>query len=834
MNSSNVSDNFSNLFVGRDDELNFMRKYYNQAKNGKGEIIFVIGEAGSGKSVLVRNFCDTISNQNENILIAVGECNALTGEFDSYAPFRKILNDLINIKEPDKSTTAKKIARNSLSIIFEYGPDLIGNLIPGTSLIALATQVAFDKSRIAEKIAKQPDNIDYSNFSETKLSNQYSSVIREISQNKVIILVLEDLHWIDSPSANLLFRLIRDTEEFPIFIIGTYRPNDINLNRGDGRHPMKMLLNEVKRYRGNVWLNIETISNDKKWMLVNNIIDAQKNRLSQNFKEKLFYHTGGSPLFVVELLHYMQEKGEIYIDEGYWFEKANIEWDFIPAKIEGIIQERISRLTDELRQALTIASVEGEIFTVQVLSRLQELSERQIINDILAELDKKHHLVVEDSIKHVEDQYFYMYKFRHIMLSNYLYDDLNNIEKQIIHKEIANVLEILYKDVEEEIALQLAYHYGESHIPKKMIYYLKIAGSRSFDLCAYKDCISVYNKALKITSNDNEKLFFLRHIGISHYRLGNMNNAYSLFMETISLAEKVGNDYELSLILYYLGDYLVTAGHFEDAEKKFLQILGIANMSRNAILMAHAYRGIGYVAGQLGNFNKAENFYKKCLLLCKRLDLTELLAMTLYDLGCTLHLANKWDKAQKILEKGINIAKKDSYQNTLSHCYNELGFLYFDRGSYRQALSLFQEGLTQAEKIRDKWAMSEALNGLGFVAVELDQLKNARSYFYKALQLSYALDSIPEVLVVFIGIAKLFVKLNQNEEAMKLLLLSLSHRNTDSEVKAFALPVIKTLESSFTEDDIHRMKEQANNQNITIVVNRLLQLLSQDSLIRSL
>ena len=158
-----------------------------------------------------------------------------------------------------------------------------------------------------------------------------------------------------------------------------YRPEEVTLGRDGGQHPLQKVLSEFKRHLGDIWIDLGNVSASEDRQFVEAFLDTEPNRLDQNFRDTLFHHTGGHPLFTVELLRDIQDRGDLILDDtGYWIEGPELHWQRIPARVEGVIEARINRLDEYLREILKIASVEGESFTAQVVARISEISERHL------------------------------------------------------------------------------------------------------------------------------------------------------------------------------------------------------------------------------------------------------------------------------------------------------------------------------------------------------------------------------------------------------------------------------------------------------------------------
>src|SRR4029453_2204459 len=163
------------------------------------------------------------------------------------------------------------------------------------------------------------------------------------------------------------------------------------------------------------------------------------------FREALFDRTGGHALFTVELLREMRERGDLRQDaDGQWTQGPAIEWNVLPARVEGAIEKRIQRLEKELQSILTIASVEGETFTAEVVARVQQGQERGLVQQLSRELKKRHRLITAQILAWLGSQRLSLYRFRHQLFQQYVYHNLAEMERVYLHEAVGTVLEALY------------------------------------------------------------------------------------------------------------------------------------------------------------------------------------------------------------------------------------------------------------------------------------------------------------------------------------------------------------------------------------------------------
>jgi len=313
------------------------------------------------------------------------------------------------------------------------------------------------------------------------------------------VLILEDLHWVDSASGGLLLHLSREASHSRLLIVGTYRSDEVAVSRGEMMHPLAELLSELKRRHGDIWLDLGGLAEVEGRRFVEAYLDTQPNRLGSGFREALFNRTGGHALFTVELVRELQERGDLrQDDEGQWIDGPAIDWNVLPARMEGVIEKRIQRLETELRSILTIASVEGETFTAEVVARIQQLNERGLVQRLSGELDKQHRLVTAHILAWLGSQRLSLYRFRHQLFQHYVYHSLAETERAYLHEAVGSVLEAIYGEQTEPIAVQLARHFEQAGLMEKAVTYLLQASKRAARLSAYHEAIGHLTKGLAL------------------------------------------------------------------------------------------------------------------------------------------------------------------------------------------------------------------------------------------------------------------------------------------------------------------------------------------------
>ena len=157
-----------------------------------------------------------------------------------------------------------------------------------------------------------------------------------------MLLIIDDLQWADTASLSLLFHLGRRLQGSRVLLLAAYRPDEVDLRRGGERHPLQKLVAEFRRTYGDMCLDLDQVEETGR-AFMDAFLDSEPNRLGEGFRNVLFQHTAGHPLFTIELLRAMRERGDLFRDEsGRWTAGPVLDWDTLPASVEGVIEERLA------------------------------------------------------------------------------------------------------------------------------------------------------------------------------------------------------------------------------------------------------------------------------------------------------------------------------------------------------------------------------------------------------------------------------------------------------------------------------------------------------------
>lgn len=536
------------VFVGRQAELDQLEAVLIKVLAGHGQIAFVTGSPGSGKTALLGEFLRRAADTHNNLLTATGNCNAYTGIGDPYLPFIEIIQWLTadcEAKKAESALSAQATRRllaaqpTIICTLTESAPDLLGRFVRTNSLLDRARSLGHMSMDAFEQLEKfietHPQATVLSEATQADLFEQYTHFLSSVTRKHPLILIIDDLQWADQASISFLFHLGKRLAGQRIFLIGAYRPEEVEIRQDGSRHPLETVINEFTRDFGETRIDLD---HSESRAFVDALIDSEPNCLGVKFRETLGQHTNGHPLFTVELLRGFQERGELAKNiAGQWMEASAPDWEKLPARVDAVIAERIGRLPEAQQVLLSAASVEGETFTAEVLACVCTQDVETVIRQLSGVLSRQHRLVKAEGSQQMGTQYVARYRFGHFLFQKYLYQRLDEVERSRLHAAIGGALEGLSGDYADEIAVQLARHFMEAgqlngKFSKKAVHYFLKAGDRARVMYAHLEAVAHYEQALQLiqkAGDDEQAARVNMKLGVAHHNAFEYEQAHRAF-----------------------------------------------------------------------------------------------------------------------------------------------------------------------------------------------------------------------------------------------------------------------------------------------------------------
>ena len=687
--------------IGREEQLQRLQTYYDQMLSGESRLCFVTGVAGSGKTYLVGHFLREYIDRGR-VVVAEGACNKHAGQAEAYFPFLEILKSFsTGISQCEQGSEHrlhsmfKKFGDTFADVLVNQAPDLLGTFIPGGSAVIMAVKKVYERSNSVSKLDEVLNrNMGCENSIDTnKIQFQFAQILRALSDSFPLVLSIDDLHWSDDESLNLIYYLARNLEGCRVMIICSYRRNDLLAGSGE-RHPFISMANELKRYYGDIWIDLDNIQEHEGERFTRELLNASSNDFTEEFHRAFYLHTNGHPLFSVELLRHFVENGLIRKNEaGRWETDERLDWSILPPRVEGIIEERIGRLDEELHDILSISSVEGCTFSVPVVAQVLGIQERQLVKLLSTELDKKHQLIEEEDTKKVGDCWMTHYRFVHSLFQKHLYNELSTRERMIAHDNIAKALVAIYGDDNDEVSALLAYHFDQGGSTEKALpFYLK-AGKRASLLCGYPNAIRLFKRGLKIVESlysEEQKRIELElkvqyGIALKAVKGWDDEEVLNVLLEAEEISEELGQGAEMGPVLFSLwGGFLIKLD-LDRAMDIALRMQRLGDRTSDVVVAMQAHLALSDTLFWTGRFEEGlahnDSYYDLCdrakrseMIICYGQDSTVFADM--YEmLHCTM--LGRYSRAER------RLSELDQAIKRMKHPYSQaIGYVALAWGAH--------------------------------------------------------------------------------------------------------------------------------------------------------
>ena len=495
----------SSEMVGRRSELKQLERQVMNAVNGEGSVVNVIGEAGIGKSRLIAEF----KNQDVIKEVTLLEGRAISiGKNLSFHPIIDLFKQWARIAEEDSEPEARGKLEEAIRRV--CGDDT-GEVFP-----FVATMIGM---KLTGEHAARVKGIEGEGLEKLILKNVRELVIRG-SEMRPTVIVMEDLHWADTSSIELLESLYRLAEKHKITYINVFRPGYFDSDDGAVANVGKRL---PVYY---VEIEIQPLDTNESETLINNMLDIKG--LPYGFKDRIVQRAGGNPFFIEEVVRSLIDTGAVVRLNGGFEVTNKIHQVFIPPTINDVLIARIDRLEDYTRELVKIASVIGRSFFDRVIKDVA--NHIADVDDRLAYL--KEVQLIRDRIRMQELEYL----FKHALAQEAAYESTLLAQRKRLHLIVAESIERIFVNKLHELYGMLAYHYNKADNLEKAEEYMVKAGEEALRSSASNEAINYFLKALQLYTEkhgeaaDPEKLaVFEKNLALAYFNKAQYQNALHYF-----------------------------------------------------------------------------------------------------------------------------------------------------------------------------------------------------------------------------------------------------------------------------------------------------------------
>jgi class 3 adenylate cyclase/tetratricopeptide (TPR) repeat protein len=442
-----------NRFVGREPEMEQIRQAAEQARRGRGQVVAVIGDPGVGKSRLFHEFLQSHHRQGWLVLEA---SSVSYGKATAFLPLADLLRGYFRIDDRDDTRGVRAKVTGTVLTLDRSLEDVVPPVL--WLLDALAPD---DASLAVDPVQRRQRAVD----------GIKRLLLRE-SRVQPLLLVFEDLHWLDAETQAVLDRLVESLPTAPVLLAVNYRP-EYRHNWGSKTYFRQ--------------LRIDPLSPENAHELLQALLGSDAS--VETLKPLLIERTEGNPLFLEESVRTLVETRGLMGHPGAYRLTRGLEATQIPATVQAILAARIDRLRPELKRLLQAASVVGKDVPVALLESISEMADDDL-RGALSELQTAEFLYETRLFPDLE------YTFKHALTHEIAYGGLLQDRRRGLHATLVETLERLYADRLFEQVELLAHHALRGELTAKAVRYLRQAGEKSLDRSAAREAVGFFETAL--------------------------------------------------------------------------------------------------------------------------------------------------------------------------------------------------------------------------------------------------------------------------------------------------------------------------------------------------
>lgn len=426
--------------IGREREMQELKDRFSLTTQGKGQSIFVAAPAGVGKTRLIQEF--KLKVQLAEVPFMEGMC--FEQGMTSYQP-------LANAFRPVLPLTKKEVLDKYGSVLVKVMPELKRK----------GYEPAPELEEVGEKV---------------RLFEQVTAWLKEVSKITPIVICIEDLHWSDFATLELLNSCIRELQDYPIMILGAFRDDEVE--------PTSIIFQTVEEGITQQ-MKLSTLNKNNVQSLIKGMLGRIE--LSEDFTDHVYTATAGNPFFVSETMRVLIEEEQLQLERGRWILPVEVSTLELPTSIEATILRRLKLFSPEALELARVAAVVGRGLDLSFLKELSGLEDEELF-DILDELIERQFMEAEE--KH--------YSFTHDRVRETLYGQLSEEERQKFHQQTGVILEKRHAENPDEIASELGYHFSRGLDKQKAVKYLLTAGEQAFAGGSFTDAYQIFSQGVNI------------------------------------------------------------------------------------------------------------------------------------------------------------------------------------------------------------------------------------------------------------------------------------------------------------------------------------------------
>ena len=703
-------------FVGRERELQQLQGWYEKTLQGERQIVFVTGEPGMGKTTLVESFDFGVQSHEKfevaerlkskiqspqlrtppapsvggnpelfpnsdsrppipDPWLARGQCIAQYGAGEAYLPILEALGQLGRASAGDRLRAVLRQQAPSWLV-------QLPSLLQDTELDELQRRVqGVTKERMLRELAE---------------------ALEVLTSDHPLVLVLEDLHWCDPSTLDLLAYLAQRRQPARLLVVGTYRPTDVAASG----HPLLKIKQELQAHKQCEELRLALLTEPEVTAYI-----AQRFptiALPAPLGHVVHERSDGNALFMVNLVEELIKQQVIVEESGQWELRGDIAGVSVPDTLRQLIEKQLGQLSDDQQQVLEVASVAGTDFPVAAVAAGLKQDADQI-EEVCEAVAKHGHFLEERGIIDWPDGTLSgRYSFRHALYQSVLYDRLAHMRRVRMHRQIGERLEAGYGERAKEVAAELAVHFEQGRDFPRAIQYLEHAGRTSVQRSAHREAIVHLTKGLELLktlpdtlARAQQELMFQLPLAVSLIAIHGYAapEVEATFRQARTLCQQLGDTPQLIVALSGIAMFHLARAELRTGRELAEQILRLADTTNDSAFAPQAHGQMAYLLYYLGEIEKAREHSEHAIRHYNHEQHHALASLYGQDPGVASRSQMAWDvwilgypeQALKWSVEAVSLARELAHPSSLALALHYAAYTHQYRRDSQAALQLAEE-----------------------------------------------------------------------------------------------------------------------------------------------
>jgi DNA-binding winged helix-turn-helix (wHTH) protein/tetratricopeptide (TPR) repeat protein len=658
---------YENAFVGRDDALSLMHEWFDKARDGECQVVFVTGEAGIGKTTLLEAFARRIA-ADRRVRICSGQCLEQYGMSEAYLPVLDALTQLCR-KDP-----------LVVGVLRAFAPMWLMQM---PSLVTASDRESFGR--------------EAAGATRDRMLREICEALETLAAHEPLVLVLEDLHWSDFSTLDLISYAARRRRAAHLMIVGTYRPAELIASR----HPLRTVKQELVARQQCEELPLEYLSEEA--IAEHLAVKFPRNQFPSELVTLIHERTEGNPLFMVNTIDHLIAERLIESHEDGWRLTAPIDTVKlgVPDSIRQLIETQIDRLDPTDQRILEAASVAGAEFPSAAVSAAlaDDVTDVELRCE---ELSRRHQFIKEGGAQVLPNgEAVGRFGFVHAVYRHVLYERMSSSRRMQLHRRIGLRGEELYGDRTSEIAAELAMHFEQAADSARAVRYLHQAAVNALHRSAYREAIVVSRRGLELLAalpdtdeRAHQELRLQLTLGVpliatEGYAAPEVGRLYQNARE---LCERLEATAEMSQALWGVWTFHTLRAELSTALGIAREFLWLADRLGHPDLLMRGHWAMEITCTHQGDFGPALEHYVRALALYDdgerhhpNVDpLNPGVAMRSFAAWCAWFVGQP-DRGLTLIQEAVGIARELSEPHGLAHALASAALVHQLRGERRLA-----------------------------------------------------------------------------------------------------------------------------------------------------